>query len=114
MQRRIEGTAVAGRRVLVVEDTSTTGKSPLAAVEAVREAGADVVGVATIVDRDTGARELIENAGLRSARFAVSGWPISALTSGWAERASPPGRADHRGRTGLPLAWRRTDLPVPS
>jgi orotate phosphoribosyltransferase len=71
MQRLIEGTAVAGRRVLVVEDTSTTGKSPLAAVEAVREAGADVVGVATIVDRDTGAREVIENAGLEY-RFAVS------------------------------------------
>ena len=71
MQRLIEGTAVAGRRVLVVEDTSTTGKSPLAAVEAVRDAGADVVGVATIVDRDTGAREVIENAGLEY-RFAVS------------------------------------------
>ena len=71
MQRLIEGTAVAGRRVLVVEDTSTTGKSPLAAVEAVREAGADVVGVATVVDRDTGAREVIENAGLEY-RFAVS------------------------------------------
>jgi orotate phosphoribosyltransferase len=46
--------------VLVVEDTSTTGGSPLAAVEAVREAGAEVVGVATIVDRATGAAEKIE------------------------------------------------------
>ena len=71
MQRRIEGTPVEGRRVLVVEDTSTTGNSPLAAVEALREAGAEVVGVATIVDRDTGARQVIEDAGL-PYRFAVS------------------------------------------
>lgn len=71
MQRLIEGTSVEGRRVLVVEDTSTTGASPLAAVEAVRAAGAEVVGVATVVDRETGAREVIEAAGLEY-RFAVS------------------------------------------
>ncbi len=64
LQRRIEGTEVAGRRVLVVEDTSTTGGSVMTAVEAVREAGAEVVGVAVIVDRDTGARQVIEAAGL--------------------------------------------------
>jgi orotate phosphoribosyltransferase len=62
MQQRIEGPSVAGRRVLVVEDVSTTGGSPLTAVEALREAGATVVGVATIVDR--GARVAIEAAGL--------------------------------------------------
>ena len=70
MQRRIEGTEVAGRRVLVVEDTSTTGGSALTAVEAVREAGAEVVGVAVIVDRDTGASERIEAEGL-AYRYAV-------------------------------------------
>jgi orotate phosphoribosyltransferase len=59
LQRRIEGPDIAGRRVLVVEDTSTTGGSPLTAVEAVREAGAEVVAVATIVDRATGAAEKI-------------------------------------------------------
>jgi orotate phosphoribosyltransferase len=64
MQRRIEGPDVAGRAVLAVEDTSTTGASVLTAVAALREAGADVVGVATVVDRDTGAREAIEAAGL--------------------------------------------------
>ena len=64
LQRRIEGTDVAGRRVLVVEDTSTTGGSAMTAVEAVREAGAEVVGVAVLVDRDTGAREVVEAAGL--------------------------------------------------
>jgi orotate phosphoribosyltransferase len=65
LQRRIEGPEVAGRRVLAVEDTSTTGASVLTAVEALREAGAHVVGVAVIVDRATGARERIEAEGLR-------------------------------------------------
>jgi orotate phosphoribosyltransferase len=64
LQRRIEGPDVAGRRVLAVEDTSTTGGSVLTAVEALREAGAEVVGVAVIVDRGTGAAEAIEAAGL--------------------------------------------------
>ena len=64
LQRRIEGPDVVGQSVLAVEDTSTTGASVLTAVTALREAGADVVGVATVVDRDTGAREAIEAAGL--------------------------------------------------
>ena len=64
MQRRIEGIEVSGQPVLAVEDTSTTGGSVLTAVEALREAGADVVGVVTVVDRGTGAREAIEAQGL--------------------------------------------------
>ncbi len=64
MQRLIEGPDVAGRRVLVVEDTSTTGGSVLTAVRAVRDAGATVVGVATVVDRGTGAREAVEADGV--------------------------------------------------
>ena len=71
MQRRIEGAAVAGRRVLVVEDTSTTGNSPLDAIEAVRAEGGEVVGVAVIVDRNTGAAQRIEAAGV-PYRYAVS------------------------------------------
>lgn len=70
MQRQIEGTQIAGRRVLVVEDTSTTGGSVMQAVQAVQEAGAEVVGVAVIVDRDTGAKERIEAAGL-PYRYAI-------------------------------------------
>jgi len=62
LQRRIEGPDVKGRRVLAVEDTSTTGGSVLAAVEALREAGAEVVGVAVIVER--GAAPVIAQAGL--------------------------------------------------
>src|SRR5579875_2734976 len=61
-QRRIEGPEVAGRRVLAVEDTSTTGASPLTAVDALREAGADVAGVAVVVER--GARDAIAARGL--------------------------------------------------
>jgi orotate phosphoribosyltransferase len=64
MQRQIEGPDVAGRKVVVVEDTTTTGGSPITAIEAARAAGADVVGVATIVDRATGAREKIEALGV--------------------------------------------------
>jgi orotate phosphoribosyltransferase len=62
LQRRIEGPDVAGRRVLAVEDTSTTGGSVMTAVEALREAGADVVAVAVIVER--GAAPVIAAAGL--------------------------------------------------
>lgn len=62
LQRRIEGPDVTDRRVLAVEDTSTTGGSVLTAVEALREAGAEVVGVAVIVDRGAGAA--VEAAGL--------------------------------------------------
>ena len=62
LQRRIEGPDVDGRRVLAVEDTSTTGASVLTAVDALREAGADVVGVAVIVDR--GAGSAVRAAGL--------------------------------------------------
>ena len=62
LQRRIEGPDVAGRRVLAVEDTSTTGGSVLTAVEALREVGAEVVGVAVIVER--GAAPAVQAAGL--------------------------------------------------
>ncbi len=62
LQRRIEGPDVAGRRVLAVEDTSTTGGSVLTAVEALREAGAEVVGVAVIVER--GAAGAVRDQGL--------------------------------------------------
>jgi orotate phosphoribosyltransferase len=67
MQRRIEGPEVKGRRVLAVEDTSTTGSSPLTAVQALREAGAEVVAVATIVDRGAAARMAEEGLDYRTA-----------------------------------------------
>lgn len=64
MQRRIEGPSIVGKKVLVVEDTTTTGNSPLTAVEAVRAEGAEVVAVATVVDRATGAADALHEAGL--------------------------------------------------
>ena len=62
LQRRIEGPDVAGRRVLAVEDTSTTGSSVLTAVDVLVEAGAEVIGVAVVVER--GARPKIAERGL--------------------------------------------------
>jgi orotate phosphoribosyltransferase len=64
LQQRIEGPSVEGRRVVVVEDTSTSGASALEAVEAVRDAGGEVVAVASIADRATGAAEKFAEAGL--------------------------------------------------
>ena len=63
MGRQVEGPDVRGKRVVVVEDTSTTGGSPLTAASALVEAGAIVVAVATVVDRSTGAQKVIEDAG---------------------------------------------------
>ncbi|NBY82488.1 MAG: orotate phosphoribosyltransferase, partial [Actinobacteria bacterium] len=62
LQRRIEGPDVKGRRVLAVEDTSTTGGSVLTAVEALKAAGAIVVAVAVIVER--GAAPKVKEANL--------------------------------------------------
>ena len=64
LQQRIEGPSIRGRRVLIVEDTTTTGTSPMDAVAAAREEGAEVVAVATIADRATEAREKLEAQGL--------------------------------------------------
>lgn len=63
-KRRVEGPSIAGKKVVVVEDTSTTGGSPLEAMAAVQQAGAQVVAVAVVVDRNTGARERIEASGV--------------------------------------------------
>ena len=69
--RQIEGPDVAGKRVIVVEDTSTTGGSPLAAIAALEKVGAEIAAVAVVVDRDTGARE----------RIAAAGYPyLAAIT----------------------------------
>ena len=61
--KQVEGPDLAGKRVIVLEDTSTTGGSQLKAVEALKKVGAEIAAVAVVVDRDTGAREVIEAAG---------------------------------------------------
>ena len=63
MGKQVEGPPVAGKRVIVVEDTSTTGGSPLTACEAIEKEGGSVVAVCVVVDRNTGAKEVIEKAG---------------------------------------------------
>jgi orotate phosphoribosyltransferase len=65
MGRQVEGPDVNGKRVVVVEDTSTTGGSPLTAAKALEEAGAIIVAVATVVDRSTGADQVIADAGYK-------------------------------------------------
>ena len=61
--RQIEGAEATGKRVVIVEDTSTTGGSPLKAAEVVAAAGAEIVAVVTVVDRKTGAQAAVEAAG---------------------------------------------------
>lgn len=58
--RLIEGPFQSGDRVAVIEDVITTGGSALRAIEAVRNAGGEVVGVLALVDREEGGREAIE------------------------------------------------------
>jgi orotate phosphoribosyltransferase len=65
MGRQVEGPEVSGRNVVVLEDTSTTGGSPLTAAEALEKVGAKIFAVATVVDRDTGARQAIESRGYK-------------------------------------------------
>ena len=58
------GETLAGKRVAIVEDVTTTGGSALKAVTAVKAAGAEVVAVVTIVEREEGAAETFAEAGL--------------------------------------------------
>ena len=62
--RQIEGPFISGDRVLVIDDVITTGGSALKAVDAVRAAGGEVLGVLALVDREEGGREAIEAMGL--------------------------------------------------
>jgi orotate phosphoribosyltransferase len=73
-----KGESLRGKRVVVVEDVTTTGGSAMKAVEAVREEGAEVALVLTMVDREEGATETFAQAGLafrslyRAAEFLNS------------------------------------------
>jgi orotate phosphoribosyltransferase len=63
LQRRIEGPLLeAGDRCLIVEDVVTTGGSTLAAIEALQEAGHQICGVVSVLDRQAGGGEAIESA----------------------------------------------------
>jgi orotate phosphoribosyltransferase len=58
------GESLQGKRVVIVEDVTTTGGSALKAVEAVRDAGGNIALVFTMVDRDEGATETFAEAGI--------------------------------------------------
>lgn len=63
LQRRIEGPLLSTEdRCIVVEDVVTTGGSTLAAIEAVREAGLEICGVVSVLDRLAGGGAAIEAA----------------------------------------------------
>jgi len=59
-----KGETLAGKRIVIVEDVTTTGGSAIKAVDAVREAGGNVVMVFTMVDREEGATENFREAGI--------------------------------------------------
>ena len=67
----IEGPFRAGDRVVVIEDTITTGSSARKAIDAVRNEGGNVIGVLALVDRQEGGREALESLGV----------PVVALTT---------------------------------
>jgi len=59
-----KGETLEGKRIVIVEDVTTTGGSAVKALDAVREAGGEVVLVFTMVDRDEGAAETFAKAGV--------------------------------------------------
>ena len=63
-RRLVEGAVTPGMKVVMLEDVITTGGSTLAAVETLRQAGAEVVGVVVLVDRLEGGAEAIQRSGL--------------------------------------------------
>jgi orotate phosphoribosyltransferase len=77
----IEGPFNAGDRVVVVEDVITTGSSALKAVEAIRAAGGEILGVLALVDREEGGREALEREGL-TVRVLVPARAIVARLNG--------------------------------
>lgn len=70
--RLIEGPFRSGDRVVVIEDVITTGGSALRAVEAIRAAGGEILGVLALVDREEGGREALERAGLPVRSLALA------------------------------------------
>jgi orotate phosphoribosyltransferase len=71
LQKKIEGVLPAGGKVAIVEDVLTTGGSAVTAIEAAREAGAQVLAVVGVVDRLQGARERFEGMGLLFRPFCT-------------------------------------------
>jgi orotate phosphoribosyltransferase len=78
----IEGPFQAGDRVVVIEDTVTTGNSARTAAAAVRAAGGDVIGVLALVDREEGGREALAAEGLDVVALATASEIVAAMDAG--------------------------------
>ena len=72
LQRWVEGPVEAGARVLVVEDTVTTGSSTVSTLERIREQGLEIAGVLSVVDRLAGGGGAIEAAAEAPYRALVT------------------------------------------
>ena len=77
--RLVEGPFREGDRVVVVEDVVTTGGSALRAAEALRAAGATILGVLALVDREEGGREALEAAGLTVVALTRAAEIVAAM-----------------------------------
>jgi len=75
----IEGPFQAGDRVVVIEDTVTTGNSARTAATAVRAAGGIVIGVLALVDREEGGREALAAEGLSVVALATASEIVAAM-----------------------------------
>ena len=76
----IEGPFLQSDRVVVIEDVITTGGSALKAIEAVRNAGATIIGVLALVDREEGGRERIEAAGYHVRSLAKASEIVATMS----------------------------------
>ena len=72
MAKRIEGSFRRGDRVVVIEDSMTTGGSALNAAAAIRHEGGQVIGALTLVDREEGAREALQTEGIPLIAFTTA------------------------------------------
>jgi orotate phosphoribosyltransferase len=76
-QRAIEGVLEPGDRVTVIEDVLTTGGEAIRAIEKVRAAGATVIGLAAVLDREEGAAQALHGLGVPfTPLFKMSDLPV--------------------------------------
>lgn len=71
--KQVEGVLRAGERVVLVEDVATTGGQALEAAASLRELGGEVVAIIATIDREEGARENVERAGVRFEALFTKG-----------------------------------------
>ncbi len=82
IDRSIEGDLTAEDKVVIVEDIATTGAQALLAAGIIEEAGAKVVNIIYVIDREEGAREGIENRGYRFQALFTRSWLLACRQGG--------------------------------